>query len=669
LTFGKEYEINIVMYITSVPNRKSPPTILLRESYRENGNVKNHTLANLSCLPPHAIESLRRSLKGENLVSTEDVFEIVEDGSPAHGHVEAVLTAMKKLKFSSLLSSRRSRERDIIVGMVAARILQPKSKLATSLWWSDTTLPEILDIKDTDEDDLYNAMDWLIERQSNIEKKLAKRHLQENGLALYDLTSSYFEGETCPLAARGHNRDGKKGKLQVNYGLLTNKLGTPVAVSIFKGNTGDPKTFLPQVTKMKQEFKLEKFVLVGDRGMITQKQIDVLHGADGIDWIGALRPGAIKKLIDNDAVEMGLFDERNLFEIKHPDFPGERLIACRNGDLAIRRAKKREKLIAATSKELEKVKQMVLKKRIWGKENIDSKVQGVLKKYKIGKYFKFNSNDNGFDYTLNENELIEEIKTKTKGNLTLFEKRLKRADCLIESIAWKLAKINQLTQKGILYGKGNIGVRVGKVINKYKVGKHFKLVIRDNDFQFEVNQEKVQKEAALDGLYFVRTSLSKEQMNTDETVRSYKLLSNVERAFRSFKTVDLMVRPIRHRTANRVRAHIFLCMLAYYVQWHMVEVWRPLLFADEEQEEKNSRDPVAPAKRSDSARKKIQSKKLEDGSVVYSFRGLLSHLAAIVRATCRCYDEKETFSSTFTMDTKRNKKQQEAIDLLNKIHL
>ncbi len=656
------------MYISTVPNRKSPPAILLRESYRENGKVKNRTLANLTMLPPPAIEALRRSLKGERLVSTGDAFEIIENGSPAHGHVEAVLTAMKKLNFSRLISSRRSPERNIVIGMVAARILESQSKLATTQWWLNTTLPEILDIRGANEDDLYCAMDWLLERQANIEKKLAKRHLQENGLALYDLTSSYFEGETCPLAALGHNRDGKKGKLQVNYGLLTNKHGIPVSVSVFKGNTGDPKTILPQVTKMKEEFELEKFVLVGDRGMITQKQIDVLHDIDGIDWIGALRPGAIKKIVNDGALQMGLFDERNLFEFQHPDFPGERLIACRNEDLAIRRTKKREKLISATIKELDKVRNMVLKKRLHGKENIDIRVHGVLTKYKIGKHFILKTNDNGFDYTLNEKELIEEIKTKSNDNHKLFEKRLKRADCHIESIAGKLAKINQLTNRGQLHGKGNIGVRIGKVINKYKVGKHFKLDIRDNDFNFEINQEKVEKEAALDGLYFVRTSLSKERMDADETVRSYKQLSKVEQAFRSFKSVDLMVRPIRHRTEERVKAHIFLCMLAYYVQWHMMEAWRPLLFIDEEQEEKNIRNPVAPAKRSDSALKKVHSKKLEDGSVVYSFRGFLQHLAAIVRATCRCHDE-EGIPSTFIMDTNRNKKQQEAFDLLKKIHL
>ena len=293
------------MYIATIPNRNSPPAILLRESYREKGKVKNRTLANLSSLPPQSIDILRRSLKGENLVST-DAFEIVEDGSPAHGHVDAVMTAMKRLDFSRLICSRRSRQRDLVVAMVAARILEPKSKLATTLWWADTTLPERLNVSDADEDDLYDAMDWLLECQSRIENKLAGRHLEENGLALYDLTSSYFEGQTCPLAAMGHNRDGKKGKLQVNYGLLTNRKGIPVAVSVFEGNTGDPKTLMPQVDKMRDTFGIDQFVMVGDRGMLTQKQVDALYDIDGVDWIGALRPEAIKKLATSGAIQMGL---------------------------------------------------------------------------------------------------------------------------------------------------------------------------------------------------------------------------------------------------------------------------------------------------------------------------------------------------------------------------
>ncbi len=655
------------MYIATIPNRNSPPAILLRESYRENGKVKNRTLSNLSSLPPQSIDVLRRSLKGENLVSTDDL-EIVEDGSPAHGHVDAVMTAMRRLDFSRLICSRRSRQRDLVVAMVAARILAPKSKLATTLWWADTTLPETLDVNDADEDDLYDAMDWLLERQSRIENKLAGRHLENNALALYDLTSSYFEGQTCPLAALGHNRDGKKGKLQVNYGLLTNRKGIPVAVSVFEGNTGDPKTLMPQVEKMRDAFGIKQFVMVGDRGMLTQKQIDVLHDINDIDWIGALRPEAIKKLVTNGAIQMGLFDERNLFEIKHPDFPGERLIACRNTELAHRRAIKRESLLEATVKELDKVRGMVQRGRLSGKKEIDARVRGILKKYRIGKHFNLDIREDGFNYKVNEDANITEVTAKSKGNQELIEKRLKRGRRHIESIAKQLAKLGQKVDRGQLHGQDKIGVRVGKVINKYKVGKHFDLDIFDNDFSFEINRDKVKKEAALDGIYIVRTSLSKKRMDADETVRSYKLLSQAERAFRSFKTVDLMVRPIRHRLEDRVRAHIFLCMLAYYVQWHMMEAWRPLLYADEDQKAKELRDPVAPAKRSDSAMKKVKTKRLDDGSRVYSFRGLLGHLRAIVRATCLCSTERDT-SATFTMITRRNPKQQKAFDLLQTIRV
>lgn len=655
------------MYVATIPNRNSPPAILLRESYREKGKVKNRTLANLSSLPPQSIDILRRSLKGENFVST-DALEIVEDGSPAHGHVDAVMTAMRRLDFSRLICSRRSRQRDLVVAMVAARLLEPKSKLATTVWWADTTLPEILDVSDADEDDLYDAMDWLLERQSRIENKLAGRHLDNNALALYDLTSSYFEGQTCPLAALGHNRDGKKGKLQVNYGLLTNRKGIPVAVSVFEGNTGDPKTLMPQVEKMRDAFGIERFVMVGDRGMLTQKQIDVLHGIKGVDWIGALRPEAIKKLATNGDIQMGLFDERNLFELKHPDFPGERLVACRNAELAHKRAMKRESLLHATVKELDKVRGMVQRGRLSGKKEIDARVRGILKKYRIGKHFDLNIREDGFKYKVNKDALIAEVTAKSNGNQELIEKRLKRSRRHIESIAKQFAKLSQKVDKGWLHGQDKIGVRVGKVINKYKVGKHFDLDIRDNDFSFGINRDKVKKEAALDGIYIVRTSLSKERMDADETVRSYKLLSQAERAFRSFKTVDLMVRPIRHRLEDRVRAHIFLCMLAYYVQWHMMEAWRPLLYADEDQKAKDLRDPVATAKRSDSAMKKIRTKRLDDGSRVHSFHSLLGHLGAIVRATCRCSGGRDT-SAIFTMITRRNPKQQKAFDLLQTIRV
>ena len=470
------------MYITSVPNRNSPPAILLRESYRENGKVKSRTLANLSKLPGESIEVLRRSLKGEALVPLTEAFEVL--GSAHHGHVQAVLLTLRRLGLARCLDSRPSRQRDLVVAMIAAGILAPDSKLATTRWWRDTTLPALVGVEDADEDDLYAALDWLLERQGRVEQKLAARHLDNDALALYDLTSSYFEGVSCPLAAFGHNRDGKKGKLQVNYGLLTNARGIPVAVSVFEGNTGDPKTLVAQVTHVRERFAIERFVLVGDRGMISQKQVDALKTQEGIEWITALRPGAIRQLLDDNALQMDLFDERNLFELTHPDFPGERLVACRNRELAKRRGEKRRSLLEATARELDKVCAMVA--------------------------------------------------------------------------------------RGRLKGKDNIGVRVGKVINKYKVAKHFILEIEASRFAYSLDEDKIAAEAALDGLYVIRTSLDTQRISADDAVRSYKCLSSVERAFRSMKTMDLHVRPIRHRLETRVRAHIFVCMLAYYVQWHMV---------------------------------------------------------------------------------------------------
>ena len=568
------------MYIACVPNRNSPPAVLLRESYREDGKVKSRTLANLSKLPAESIEVLRRSLQGEQLVPASDAFEAI--ASAHHGHVHAVLNTLRRLGFADLIAARASRERDVVVAMVVARILEPDSKLATTRWWHITTLPALLSVSDADEDELYRALDWLLERQERIEKKLAARHLKHDALALYDLSSSYFEGVTCPLAAFGHNRDAKKGKLQVNYGLLTNPRGIPVSVSVFKGNTGDPKTLLPELAKVRDQFALERFVLVGDRGMITQKQVDALRDIDGVDWIAALRPEAIDKLLDSGALQMALFDERNLFELTHPDFPGERLVACRNPDLAKRRAEKRRSLLEATAKELDKVRGMV--------------------------------------------------------------------------------------KRGRLHGQDAIGVRVGKVVNKYKVAKHFDLDIHDDRFDFEIDGDKVAAEAAMDGIYVVRTSLSAQRMNADEAVRSYKLLSQVERAFRSLKTIDLQVRPIRHRLETRVRAHIFLCMLAYYVQWHMVEAWRPLLFCDEDQQGKAARDPVTPATRSEAALHKVHTRTLDDGTEVHSFRTLLKHLSAIVRNVCRVPGSGPD-APTFDVVTTPDAKQQRAYDLLETIRL
>jgi transposase len=555
-------------------------THLLRRSYREGDTVKNETLGNLSHLPGHLIDLIRRALQGEAVAPVTQVFEITS--SAAHGHVEAVRAAMARLEFDSLLASRGCRERDLVCAMVAARIIAPHTKLATTRWWHTTTLAEELDVAEADEDDLYTAMDWLLGRQGAIEKKLAARHLGEGSLVLYDLSSSYFEGSTCPLAKLGHNRDGKKGKLQVNYGLLTDRRGCPVAVSVYPGNVGDAKTLLPQVVKLKADFGIDEVVLVGDRGMIGQASIETLRETEGLGWITALKSGQIRALVNSQALQLGLFDERNLFELTHPDYPGERLIACRNPDLAKLRSHKRQSLLEATEKELEKVKGMV--------------------------------------------------------------------------------------ERGRLGGRDDIGVRVGKVVNKYKVAKHFALDIEEHRFAFHRREDTIASEAALDGIYVIRTSVAKKQMTAADCVRNYKSLAEVERAFRSMKTIDLKIRPIHHRLADRVRSHIFLCMLAYYVEWHMREAWRPLLFADEEQLAKTTRDPVAAAKRSAAAQAKAASHLLDDGTPAHSFSTLQQELATIVRNTCRAPHAGDD-APTFKITTTPNPKQRRALELLNAIRL
>jgi transposase len=566
------------MYIAVIPNRGSPPAILLRAGYRDHGKVKNRTLANLSQWPPQKVDLLRRLLRDEPLARVDELFEVVV--SPHHGHVQAVRTAMQRLAFDPLIAARPSRERALVVAMVAARILEPDSKLATTRWWHTTTLPETLGVRDADEDDLYTAMDWLLTRQERIEQKLAARHLTEGGLVLYDLTSSYFEGTTCPLAAFGHDRDGKSGKLQVNYGVLTDGRGCPVAVSVYKGNTGDPTTLLPQVARVRERFGLERLVLVGDRGMISQVQITALQALEGVDWITALKTGAIRGLVQTGHLQLGLFDERNLFELSHPDFPGERLVACRNPDLAKLRAHKRQALLAATVKELETVQRLVA--------------------------------------------------------------------------------------RGTLQGRDAIGVRVGKVIDKYKVAKHIELAIADDRLDFSRKEAQIAAEAALDGVYVIRTSVPPDRLGAADAVRHYKRLSQLERAFRALKTIDLKVRPIHHRLEDRVRAHIFLCLLAYYVEWHMREVWRPLLFADEDQAAKLTRDPVAPATRSAGALRKVHAKVLDDGTPVHSFQTLLKALSGIVRNVCRRRGAGPNEPTTEIVTTP-SPSQQRAYELLNTI--
>ena len=522
-------------------------THLLRRSYREGGRVKNETLGNLSHLPEAVIEIIRRALQGELFVPVAQAFEVV--CSRAHGHVQAVAVAMQRVGFASLLAAKPCRERDLVVAMVAARIVAPHTKLATTRWWHTTTLADDFGVADASEDELYRAMDWLLARQATIQQKLAARHLRDGGLVLYDLSSSYFEGTTCPLAKRGYSRDGKPGTLQINYGVLTDPRGCPVAVSVHEGNTADSKTFLPEVQRLRQDFGLERMVMVGDRGMISSKAINELRETDGIGWITALKSVSIRALVEQGHLQIDLFDERNLLELSSPDYPGERLVACRNPQLAKLRAAKREELLCATERTLEKIKVRV--------------------------------------------------------------------------------------DAGRLAGQDKIGVGVGKVVNRYKVAKHFALMIGDTAFTFARKPESIASEAALDGLYIIRTSVRATEMDAATCVRTYKSLAQVERAFRTLKSVDLQVRPIHHRTADRVRAHIFLCVLAYYVEWHMREAWRELMFADADRDAKATRDPVAPAKRSTAAAAKASRHTLEDGTPAHSFSTLLATLATIVRNTCR----------------------------------
>ncbi len=566
------------MHIHIVPNRGSPPTVLLRESYREGTKVHKRTLANLSSLSAAQIEAIRAVLAGQAVQLAAQSLEIT--ASRPHGHVQAVAQTMQRLDFASLLGSKPSRERELVLAMVAARMVAPHTKLATTRWWHTSTLAEDFGVATANEDDLYAAMDWLLARQDAIQKKLAARHLSQGGLVLYDLSSSYFEGSTCPLAKLGHSRDGRKGMLQVNYGLLTDVRGCPVAVSVYEGNVADSATFMPEVQRLREQFGIEQLVMVGDRGMIGHGSIAELREMHGIGWITALKSASIRSLVEQGQLQLGLFDERNLVELSSPEYPGERLVACRNGQLAKLRAIKREELLAATEKNLRAIKERV---------------------------------DAG---------------------------RLKGADA--------------------------IGLRVGKVINQYKVAKHFELNIADASFTFARKREAIAAEAALDGIYIIRTSLDAQRMDAADCVRNYKALANVERAFRSLKTVDLKVRPIHHRTADRVRAHILLCMLAYYVEWHMREAWRELMFADIDQAAKATRDPVAPAQRSQAALDKAVSRTVDDGTPVHSFSTLIAELAGVVRNTCRTASAGPD-APTFDIITTPNSTQRHAPDLIKQI--
>ena len=568
------------MHIDIVPNRGARPTYLLRESYRDGTRIRKRTLANLSALSEEQIESMRAVLRGETLRRAGDLLEVVR--SLPHGHVQAVSMAMNRLGFAQLLGTRACPERDLVCAMVAARVLAPHTKLATTRWWNTSTLAAHFGVECADEDALYNAMDWLLARQGAIEKKLAARHLHTGDMALYDLSSSYFEGKSCPLAKLGYSRDGKRGKLQVNYGLLTDRRGCPVAVSVYEGNVSDPQTLLPQVLRLKRDFAIDEVVLVGDRGMISQTAVEQLRTYEGLAWITALKSAQIRQLVEAGSIQMGLFDARNLFEITHPDFPDERLVVCRNEARGRLRAHKREALLAATREALEKVRAMV--------------------------------------------------------------------------------------ERGRLRTAGAIGVRVGKVLNTFKMAKHFELDIGERHFGFTVNATAVKAEAALDGLYVIRSPLPATQMDSAELVRAYKALTAVERAFRTLKTVNLRIRPIHHRTEDRVRAHIFLCVLAYYVEWCMREAWRGLLFADEDQAAKAARDPVVPARRSPAALRKASTRQLADGKPAHSFRTLLDELSTVTSNTCRPRASGEE-APTFEIVTTANPKQAHALELIQTITL
>ena len=536
------------MYIESVPNRNSPPAVLLRQGWREGHKTRKRTLANLSDWPQQKIETFRRLLRDETLVSPADLFRTRQ--TLPHGHVEAVLTTIRKLGLDSILAVKRCRERDLVVAMIAERLIHPCSKLAATRDWHTTTLAEELSVQDATEDDLYHAMDWLLERKARIEKKLAQRHLVDGAIVLYDVSSSYYEGRTCPLAQFGHDRDGKKGLPIIVYGVMTDGEGRPLAVEVYPGNTGDPTTVADQVDKLRDRFQLSHVVLVGDRGMLTQPQIDKMKTHPGLGWITALTSLAIRDLVAAGALQLSLLDEKNLAEIASPVYPGERLMVCHNPLLEEERGRKRRELLEATEKQLAKIDKQVAR--------------------------------------------------RTK-------KPMKAAE---------------------------IGLKVGKLLGRYKMGKHFQYSIGEGTFAWSRREESIQQEAKLDGIYVIRTSEAAERLSAEDTVRSYKSLSQVERAFRSLKGIDLLVRPIRHRSEDRVPAHIFLCRLAYYVEWHLRRAWAPLLFEDEElPEQRRRRDPILPAASSESAKRKKATHQTADGLPVHSFQTLMAELASRARVT------------------------------------
>ena len=573
------------MYVERIPNRNSPPAILLRESYRDGNKFRRRTLANLSHWPAARIEALRCVLRDEAVApAQQDALTLLR--SLPHGHVAAALGTLRKIGLDRVLSQggvQPRREVALCIAMIVARLIDPASKLATARGLADDTatssLGQVLGLGPVDEQELYEALDWLVGQQQRIERALARRHLEHGTLVLYDVTSTYFEGRTCPLAKRGYNRDGKRHKLQIVFGLMCTAQGCPVAVEVFEGNVGDPSTLASQIEKVKQRFGIAHIVLIGDRGMITEARINETVKPAGISFITALRAPAIHSLVDAGSIQLSLFDQRDLAEVSSPDYPDERLIVCRNPLLADERSRKRRELLDATEQDLREI-----------------------------------------------------------------QARVRRA-------------------KRPLRGKEKIGLALGAVINHYKVGKHFDVKIRDADLTFERKTEQINAEALLDGIYVLRTDVRPAILDAAGTVRAYKNLATVERAFRSIKTVDLEVRPIHHRRAQRVRAHVLLCMLAYYLEWHMRQVLKPILFDDHDRAaaEAARTSIVAKAERSSAGERKVATKRTDDGLPVHSFRSLIADLATVTRNTMTISKVED---ASFVLYPKLTATQQRAFEIL-----
>jgi hypothetical protein len=550
---SREFGAMHVVTTTRRVGEREYTNTLLRRSYREGGKVKKETLANLSRLPPEAIDAVRATLRGEVLVAAGGAFEI-ERSLPA-GHVTAALAMARRLELGRLLDRQPSRERDLVLAMICQRAIYPASKLATVRAFSQSTLADELAVSNADEDDLYEAMDWLVARQERIEDRLARRHLADGELVLYDVSSSYFEGRACELARLGYSRDQKRGTPQIIYGLLCDKPGRPIAVEVFSGELHDDKTLPSQIDKLKTRFGLGRVVVVSDRGMVTKANLELLR-EQGTGWITALKAPQIGKLVRDGALQLSLFDEHNLAEISAEEYPGERLIVCRNPLVAAERTRKREELLAATER--------------------------------------------------------------------------------------GLAEIAQRVERGTLKGADQIGLAAGPALKRYRVKKHFEVKITDTTFTYQRKSEQINAEAALDGIYVLRTSVTDRELDSGEVVRSYKQLKVVERAFHTLKGPELEIRPIHHRLEDRVRAHVFLCMLAYYLTWHLRQAWTPLLFADEHPPAQP--DPVAKAVRSRSAQRKAQSKRTATGESAHSYKSLLAELATLTRNTIRLPGSTATFN-------------------------